>query len=421
MGHVMAASSKRGTSAGAARQPSNGGIESVAKSSSIVITCGSGGVGKTTTAAAFGLAVARYEAKRVLVVTIDPARRLADALGIQEIGAAQTQVAVPGLRGEFHIAMLDTSASWDDLIRRHAPDDETARKILSNPLYRNITQRFVQSHDYIAMEHLYDLNAAGDFDLVVIDTPPSRHALDFLDAPQRMAEFFSSSLLKWITLPYRTFGERAGRLGYLAAKPFYQVADRILGSQFLQDIAEFFLLFQGMYAGFVERAEAVTGLLHDERTSFVVVSTAEPSPLHEAEFFMRELERRQLRLGGLVLNQVLPDVFHDTAAQREAASLLARAQPNAEASVDLRAETDRGRRLALDVARSFQRFARLADRQADEIRRLATAPEQTVRVPMMDFESDQMQAMMDMGSVLWGRDVVARPTTARRRTSGGLS
>jgi anion-transporting ArsA/GET3 family ATPase len=403
----MAATSKRGTSAGTVGQLSDGGLASVAASSSIVITCGSGGVGKTTTAAAFGLSVARHEAKRVLVVTIDPARRLADSLGIHEIGADEVRVRIDGLKGEFSIAMLDTSASWDDLIRRHAPDAATATKILSNPLYRNITQRFVQSHDYIAMEHLYDLNAEGRFDLVVIDTPPSRHALDFLDAPQRMAEFFSSSLLKWITLPYRTFGEKAGRLGYLAAKPFYQVADRILGSQFLQDIAEFFLLFQGMYAGFVERADAVTALLHDPQTSFIVVSTPEPSPLHEAEFFMRELEQRKLRLGGLVLNQVLPDVFHDLAAQREAAALLSSRESAGKVS------SERG--LALDVARSFQRFARLADRQADEIRRLAMAPERTVRIPMMSFESDQIGAMTDMGAMLWGEPMVERPAGKRTK------
>jgi anion-transporting ArsA/GET3 family ATPase len=401
----MAATSKRGTSAGIVGQLADGGLASVAGSSSIVITCGSGGVGKTTTAAAFGLSVARHEAKRVLVVTIDPARRLADSLGIHEICSEEIRVPIDGLKGEFSIAMLDTSASWDDLIRRHAPDADTATKILSNPLYRNITQRFVQSHDYIAMEHLYDLNAEGRFDLVVIDTPPSRHALDFLDAPQRMAEFFSSSLLKWITLPYRTFGEKAGRLGYLAAKPFYQVADRILGSQFLQDIAEFFLLFQGMYGGFVERADAVTALLHDPQTSFVVVSTPEPSPLHEAEFFMRELEQRKLRLGGLVLNQVLPDVFHDSAAQREAAALLASSSGKVSSE----------RRLALDVARSFQRFARLADRQADEIRRLAMAPERTVRIPMMNFESDQIRAMTDMGAMLWGESVAEREPAKRAK------
>jgi anion-transporting ArsA/GET3 family ATPase len=383
----MAATSKRGASAGTVGQLNVGGLESVAATSSIVITCGSGGVGKTTTAAAFGLSVARHEAKRVLVVTIDPARRLADSLGIPEIGAKEVRVPIDGLEGEFSIAMLDTSASWDDLIRRHAPDATTSTKILSNPLYRNITQRFVQSHDYIAMEHLYDLNAEGRFDLVVIDTPPSRHALDFLDAPQRMAEFFSSSLLKWIT-------------------PFYQVADRILGSQFLQDIAEFFLLFQGMYAGFVERADAVTALLHDPQTSFIVVSTPEPSPLHEAEFFMRELEQRKLRLGGLVLNQVLPDVFHDPAAQREAAALLSLTERAGKVSPE--------RQLALDVARSFQRFARLADRQADEIRRLAMAPERTVRIPMMNFESDQIGAMTDMGAMLWGEPVIERSAATKR-------
>jgi anion-transporting ArsA/GET3 family ATPase len=244
------------------------GLAGLLGSASIVIACGSGGVGKTTTAAAMGIAAARNSKRRVLVVTIDPAKRLADALGLDALGNLETRVALPGAQGELWVAMLDTSASWDDLVRRHAADAATAEKILVNPLYRNITQRFVQSHDYIAMERLYDLDAAGRFDLVIIDTPPSRHALDFLDAPERMSDFFSSSLLKWITLPYRTLGERAGRLGYLAAKPFYQVADRILGSQFLQDIAEFFLLFQGMYEGFVHRADAVASLLHRPTTSW---------------------------------------------------------------------------------------------------------------------------------------------------------
>ena len=179
------------------------------------------------------------------------------------------------------------SSRWDDLIRRHAPDAKTRDAILANPLYQNLMGRFVQSHDYIAMERLYDLHARGTYDLIVVDTPPTRNAIDFLEAPARMADFFSSRLLRWLTAPARS------RVVNFASKPFYTVADRILGTQFLQDIAEFFLLFQAMYDGFVERAEAVEQVLHDRRTTFVVVSTLEAAPVREAEFFIEELRAAQ--------------------------------------------------------------------------------------------------------------------------------
>ena len=146
-------------------------------------------------------------------------------------------------RGELWAAMLDTKQSWDDLVRRHAPDAATRDAILANPLYKNITGRFVQSHDYIAMERLYEIHASGTYDLIVVDTPPTRNAIDFLEAPERMADFFSSRLLRWLTVPARS------RVLNMASKPFYSVADRILGSKFLEDIAEFFLLFQTMYDG----------------------------------------------------------------------------------------------------------------------------------------------------------------------------
>lgn len=383
------------------------GFASVVTQCRVVITCGSGGVGKTTTAAAIGLAAARHTPSRVLVVTIDPAKRLADALGLAGgVGNVETRVALDDAKGELWVAMLDTSASWDDLIHRHAADAATATQILANPLYRNITQRFVQSHDYIAMERLYDLHADGRFDLIVIDTPPSRHALDFLDAPGRMADFFSSSLLKWITLPYRTLGPRAGRLGYLAARPFYQVADRTLGSQFLQDIAEFFLLFQGMYSGFVGRANAVASLLHDPSTTFVVVSSPEPSPLHEAEFFMRELSTRRLQLGGLVLNRVLPDLFENQSARDEARQL----------SRGIGTSTDE--RVAIEIGESFLRFAALADRQRAEIRRLARTSEVTVTVPLLNHDVADLAGVAAIGEQLWtGADPVtvdAEPPPVRR-------
>ena len=287
----------------------SGSLDALLAAKEIVVTCGSGGVGKTTTAAAAAAMAAAEHGGRVLVLTVDPARRLANALGLEAFGNVERRIddsafAAAGVvpRGELWVAMLDTKQSWDDLVRRHAPDEATRDAILANPLYENITTRFVHSHDYIAMERLYDIHATGAYDLLVVDTPPSRNALDFLDAPARMAEFFSSRLLRWLTVPYRS------RVMTAASRPFYQLADRILGSQFLQDIADFFILFQTMHDGFVERARAVQRVLSDTRTTFVVVSTLEPSPLHEAEFFIDALRDRKLHLGAVVLNKVLPEL-----------------------------------------------------------------------------------------------------------------
>ena len=262
------------------------------------------------------LAAAVHVGGRVLVLTIDPARRLADALGLEGIGNVERRVPDDVLRacglhprGELWAAMLDTKASWDDLVLRHAPDEETAYRILDNRLYANLTSRFVQSHDYIAMERLYDLHSTGKYDLIVVDTPPSRNALDFLDAPQRMADFFGGRLLRWLTMPYRLGGRRGARLVNLASKPFYQVADRILGTQFLQDIAEFFLNFETMYAGFVTRAARRRA--------------AHARPAHRRSWWSpRSRARRCARpsssapssppgdfhLGAMVLNRVLPGV-----------------------------------------------------------------------------------------------------------------
>src|SRR5437762_14050701 len=258
-------------------------LEHLLAAKEILICCGSGGVGKTTTAAAAGAMAAITLGGKVLVVTVDPARRLANALGLEGFGNVEKQVppeafkeagVVP--RGELWAAMLDTKESWDALVLRHAPDEATAHKILENPLYQNVSGRFVQSHEYIAMERLYEIHNEGTYDLIVVDTPPSRNAIDFLEAPEHMAEFFSSRLLRWLIVPYRS------KVVNFASRPFYQVADRILGTQFLQDIAEFFMLFQTMYDGFVKRAKAVERLLHDKRTTFMVVSTLEAAPLREA-------------------------------------------------------------------------------------------------------------------------------------------
>lgn len=372
----------------------------------MVVVCGSGGVGKTTTAAALGAAVAAAEKCRVLVLTVDPARRLATALGMDAIGNAEIRVgdesfAVAGIqpRGELWVAMLDTKAGWDELIRRHAPDSRLRDSVLANPLYRNLTSRFVHSHGYIAIERLLELHASGRYDLVVVDTPPSRNALDLLDSPGRMREFFGSRLLKWLTVPYRS------RLFNLASKPFNQIADRVLGSSFLQDIAQFFTLFQKMEPGFVRRATQVEQLLSDQRTTFLVVSTLEPAPAHEAGYLASEISRRRLPLGALVLNRVLSPAIRARATSAAATKMAAlvgdgkslkKLSTASGVPVPLLTSTLDG------LADSFSDLVAVAKREAERRSELSAQAKLIAEVPMLDGDITDLDALLRIGRHLIG-------------------
>jgi anion-transporting ArsA/GET3 family ATPase len=375
----------------------SGSIEQLLAAKEIVVFCGSGGVGKTSVAASAALGAATRLGGKVLVLTIDPARRLATALGLERLGNVAHQVPADAMkeagiepRGELWAAMLDTKQSWDDLVLRHAKDEETAYRILENRLYHNLTGRFVQSHDYIAMERLFEVHASGEYDLIIIDTPPTRNAIDFLEAPKRMAEFFGGRLLRWLTLPYRVGGRRGTRVLNVASKPFYTMADRILGSKFLEDIAEFFMSFQTMYAGFVDRAHSVERLLHDKRTTFAVVTTLEAAPLHEAERFCAELRNRDFHLGALVLNKTLPEYLLTSEGDAAAGVFCedAGALADAVAAAGGPALDDRARtaRVLRTVGESFRNFAVVAKREAELRAELAKAPEVVTQVP--NFEVD---------------------------------
>lgn len=379
-------------------------IEALLSTREIVIACGPGGVGKTTTAAAAAAMAAAEIGGKVLVVTVDPAKRLADALGLNGIGNDVAKVpkrvfTAAGItpRGSLSAAMLDTKQSWDALIAAHAPDAATREKILGNPLYQNITGRFVQSHDYIAMERLYDLHATGEWDLIVVDTPPTRNALDFLDAPERMADFFSSRLLRWLITPSRS------SLVGLATRPFTQVADRILGTQFLADITEFFMSLESMYEGFVERANAVQRLLADERTSFIVVSSSETVPLREAEFFVDELKKRELDVGAVVLNKVLPATLSDRTVNATAQAVLAHTGEIAEALHEqLHAEPAAIERVLVRVVESFDDFAVVARREDQSRKKFAQRSAGVVTVPYFDHDVHDMGTLLELGTVLLG-------------------
>lgn len=390
--------------AGAART----GVADLLAAKEMVVVCGSGGTGKTTVAAALGARAAVDVGGRVLVLTVDPARRLASALGLEALGNSEVRVPAAAFaeagaspRGELWVAMLDTKAGWDELVRRHAPDAKLREQVLANPLYRNITSRFVHSHDYIAMERLHELHASGRYDLVIIDTPPSRNALDLLDAPSRMRDFFGSRLLRWLTVPYKS------RLFTFASKPFYQVADRILGSRFLRDIAEFFMLFQQMEAGFVARASEVERLLTDDRTSFVVVSTLEAAPAHEARFLADELRRRGMPLGALVLNRTLPAAIRRPAAAK-ASQQLAGAATDGEVTERVAGLVDGVPDVAADevgdvlavVAERFADIAVVAARESERRRELASIAPLTVDVPTLRDDIHDLAGLLRLGDHL---------------------
>ena len=387
-------------------------LESLFATREIVIFCGSGGVGKTTVAAAAALMEACRTSSKVLVLTIDPARRLANALGLEGLGNVERRVPDDVLRsvgleprGELYAAMLDTKASWDDLVLRHAPNEETAYRILENRLYNNLTGRFVQSHDYIAMERLYDLHKAGKYDLIVIDTPPTRNAIDFLEAPQRMSEFFGGRLLRWLTMPYRVGGRRGARFVNFASRPFYQMADRILGSQFLQDIAEFFLNFQTMYEGFVQRAESVERLLHDRRTSFVVVTTLERAPLREAEFFCHELIERKFQLGALVLNKALPDFLRSRDGRDSANVLISDAAGVAATLAENIAGLDDAEavaRVLRAAATTYLEYSIVATRELELRDRRVPTPDAVVVIPALEDDVHDLGGLAEIGNRLLG-------------------
>jgi anion-transporting ArsA/GET3 family ATPase len=383
--------------------PEPGTLEQLLATKEIAISCGSGGVGKTTTAAAAGAMAATHLGGKVLVLTVDPARRLASALGLEQFGNVERRVPddlfrAAGVepRGEMYAAMLDTKESWDALVRTHAPDAQTRDEILANSLYKNITGKFVQSHDYIAMERLHDIHVSGRYDLIIVDTPPTRNAIDFLEAPERMADFFSSRLLRWLITPYRS------RLVNAASRPFYSVADRILGSQFLEDIAQFFILFQTMYDGFVERARAVTRTLEDRRTTFLVVSTLEEAPVREAEFFIDALDERGFHLGALVLNKVLPPYFLDDDAAAVAEALCRKADPLAtELAQGGAGDADQVARVLREVGESFLNYRVVATREAEQRKELGRVPEVVAAAPFFETDIFDLGGLLRLGDRIW--------------------
>jgi anion-transporting ArsA/GET3 family ATPase len=309
----------------------------------VIVCCGSGGVGKTTTSAALAIRAAE-RGRRTVVLTIDPAKRLAQALGLRILGNEPRRVADVGDArdssrppGELHAMMLDMRRTFDDMVYTHA-EPGRAEKIIANPFYQTISSSFSGTQEYMAMEKLGQLASAGSWDLIVVDTPPSRSALDFLDAPQRMSHFLDGRMIRLLSAPARAGGRGLRKIVGAGFSLFAKAVSTILGGQLLADASAFVQAFDTMFGGFRERAEATYALLRSPGTAFVVVAAPEPDALREAAYFVDRLAGEDMPLAGLVLNRTHPVLAPLSAARARDAADGLRGAPLAAAVLRLHAD-----------------------------------------------------------------------------------
>ncbi|BBX19942.1 anion transporter [Mycolicibacterium duvalii] len=351
----------------------------------VVVCCGAGGVGKTTTAAAMALRAAEY-GRTVVVLTIDPAKRLAQALGIKTLGNTPQRVPLAAeVPGELHAMMLDMRRTFDEMVVQYSGPDR-ADAILENSFYQTVATSLAGTQEYMAMEKLGQLLAEDKWDLIVVDTPPSRNALDFLDAPKRLGSFMDSRLWRLLLAPGRGFGRLVTGAVGLAMKGM----STVLGSQMLSDAASFVQSLDATFGGFREKADRTYDLLKRRGTQFVVVSAAEPDALREASFFVDRLSSEHMPLSGLILNRTHPTLCDLTAERAaEAAEKLAQTAPDSVTAAALRIHADR--------ASTAKREVRLLSRFTGANPHVAI-----VGVPSLPFDVSDLDALRAIADQITG-------------------
>ncbi len=357
----------------------------------IVVCCGSGGVGKTTTAAALAIRAAE-RGRKTVVLTIDPARRLAQALGLAELDNQPRPVDLGTTgsdAGGLHAMMLDMRRTFDEMVRAHA-GGERARQILDNPFYQTISTSFSGTQEYMAMEKLGQLAADDTWDLIVVDTPPSRSALDFLDAPQRLSTILDGRLIRMLSSPARASGKGLRKIVGAGFGVFSRAVSTIIGGQLLSDAAAFVQAFDSTFGGFRERAERTYRLLRSPGTSFLVVATGEPDALREASYFVERLSGESMPLAGMVANRTHP-VLADLAATRAlaAAEQLEAASSSPLAASVLRLHADR-----VDVAEREKRLLSRFTRAHPDV--------PVVGVPALPVDVHDFEGLREIGRRLGG-------------------
>ncbi|WP_375493429.1 ArsA family ATPase, partial [uncultured Jatrophihabitans sp.] len=338
----------------------------------VVVTCGSGGVGKTTTAAAMAM-IGAQAGRRTVVLTIDPARRLAQSMGLTELDntpravKGATDGAAPG--GELFAMMLDMKRTFDDVVLEHSTP-ERAEQIFANPFYQSLSSSFAGTQEYMAMEKLGQLVAADEWDLVVVDTPPSRSALDFLDAPNRLGRFLDGRMVKLLTAPAKAGGRAYVKVVTAGVGVVARAFTKIIGGELLNDLSTFVSALESMFGGFRERAQHTYELLKRPGTAFVVVATPEPDALREASYFVERLDADQMPLAGVIVNRAhmaapVPGGKPLTAAYAEGAAETLAAAPDA--------PDPRAAQLAEAALRVHAEVAAVAEHDARMTKRFAAA------------------------------------------------
>jgi anion-transporting ArsA/GET3 family ATPase len=359
---------------------------------SIAICAGSGGVGKTTASAALAAGLAA-RGQKVAVLTIDPAKRLADSLGLDELENEPRRVdprlfdrAGVEMRGELWAMMLDAKATFDDLVRKHAPDAETRDRILKNRIYRQISNALAGSQEYMAMEKLFEIHQEGRYDFLVLDTPPSRNALDFLDAPKRLTQFIEGRGMQMFMKPTGFATRVVGKGSSMA----FGVLKRVVGIDLLADLGEFFQAFSGMVGGFQERAKRVSELLGDPATTFLIVCGPQGEPIEEAVYFHRKLVEAKLPVGGVIVNKV----HYETEADLQGDGV--------EAELQEIFDDD----LAERVATNFDDYQALAQRDARNVNHLAREldAKRVIRIPYMDEDIHDLEGLLKIDRYLFATE-----------------
>ncbi len=353
----------------------------------ILVACGSGGVGKTTTAAALALRAAR-SGRRVLACTIDPSRRLATSLGLNQLSGRPraidlSRVAPPLSRGGALWAMvLDVKSTFDALVARYTPDAAARDRILGNRFYRHVSAALAGSHEYMAMEKVLELSEDERWDLIVLDTPPTRHALDFLEAPDRLMDFLDTSVLRWFLRPYFVAGRLTLKVATRTGAVALRMADRFLGLQFLQDLSEFFLAFESMYDGFKQRAARVHSLLREPSSGFVMVAGPSPPALEEALYFHRRLTEKGMPFVAFVVNRVHEDPAREARPPRRG-----RAEVRPELAARL-----------LETLREQQVLARVERRAVARLE--VDTRERPLLVPELEQDVHDLRGLAEFGGLL---------------------
>lgn len=369
-------------------------IDNLLKDKKLLLVCGSGGVGKTTLAASLALKGAS-QGKKVIVLTIDPAKRLATSLGLDSLSHKPKRINAKALASitksqnpHCEAMMLDTKSTFDQIVVKYSPNKNIEKKILNNKIYKQLSGMIAGSQEYMAMEKLFELSTDDKYDLIIIDTPPTTHAIDFLEAPQKMIDALSHSMIHVLLKPAMLMGKSGLKLFEKGTQVILKIFDRITGFAFLQDISEMLISFQSLLGGFKDRAEEVKGILTREDTAFVMVAACEEKSVQETQLFQTRLSESNLPLAGVILNRVHP--FYE----------LSKSQKEKD---EAQLTTKFGAELALKMRECLEQYAPIAKRDLKHQNALESGlkPEQFLQtVPLFETDIHSLEGLWALSQYL---------------------